>query len=44
LSFLAEDDGSLKWLAVSMVSAEILKCKLLSTQAAGIKKFVLYMI
>jgi hypothetical protein len=31
-------DGSLKWLAVcSMVSAEMLICKLLSTQAAGIK-------
>ncbi len=30
-------DGSLKWLAVCMVSAEMLNCKLLSTQAAGIK-------
>jgi hypothetical protein len=32
-----ELDGSLKWLAVCMVSAEIIICKLLSTQASGIK-------
>jgi hypothetical protein len=30
-------DGSLKWLAVCMVSEEMLNFKLLSTQAAGIK-------
>jgi hypothetical protein len=30
-------------LAVCMVSAKMLNCKLLSTTAADIKKFVLYM-
>jgi hypothetical protein len=30
-------DGSFKWHAVCMVSAEMINCKLLSTQAAGIK-------
>jgi hypothetical protein len=30
-------DGSLKWHAVCMVSAEMLNCKLLSAKAAGIK-------
>jgi hypothetical protein len=35
-------DGSLKWLAVSMVSAEMLNCKLLSTQAAGIQHLNLH--
>jgi hypothetical protein len=36
-------DGNLKWLAIRMVSAEMLNCNLLSTQAADIKAFVLYM-
>jgi hypothetical protein len=35
-------DGSLKWHVVCMVSAEMLNCKLLSTQAAGIKHFTLH--
>jgi hypothetical protein len=30
-------DRSLKWLAICMVSAEMIKCKLLSAQSAGIK-------
>jgi hypothetical protein len=38
-----DSDRSLKWLAVSMVSAEMLNCKLLSTQAVGKKAFSLYM-
>jgi hypothetical protein len=37
-------DRSLIWLAIRIVSAEMLNCKLLSAQAAGIKYiFVLYM-
>jgi hypothetical protein len=35
-------DGSLKWLVVCMVSAEMINCKLLSTQAADIKHFTLH--
>ncbi len=31
-------DGSSKWLAVGMVSVKMLNGKLLSTQAAGIKR------
>jgi hypothetical protein len=30
-------DGRLKWLAVCMVTTEMLNCKLLSIPAAGIK-------